>query len=329
MHKEKQIELQKYSDNHVLGRVVMVHKTNYTVHTENGTYNCQVTGRFKYLALSKSDYPVVGDYVIINPSEGVSIIERILERDTYIQRLGVSTTGDAQILASNVDIVFVVLSMNEDFRIKKLRNFMNLTNNAMYQTVILLTKSDLTDNHQYYIDAIRESNFNNDIYIVNQEDTENIQVIYSLLQEKTGVFIGSSGVGKSTLINKLINKEYLKTKEVLRSDDQGRHTTSHRELVQLDHGGAIIDTPGIRIINSYMNENIEDEFKEVLEYASQCKFSDCKHEQEPGCKVQEAIYTGDLDEMLYEAYVKTMKFNRYNLKREKQRERNQNKRKRG
>lgn len=324
-------EFSKYQEPFKLGRVIAVHKTIYSVEMDKLVYKCTVSGRFNYMVYQKSDYPVVGDYVIFKPSEydDSGIIEKVCSRYSNVNRLGVGGTGERHLLATNVDIIFVCMSLNEDFRLKKLQNFLSLTYSSNTETIILLTKSDLCNDIDYYIDQVRKIDQYNDIMIVSIEDQQKLSQLKQRLENKTGVFIGSSGVGKSSIVNALLGYEHLVTKNVRTSDDQGRHATSHRELVYLDNGGAIIDTPGIRIVHSYIVDDINSGYKQVSELAQSCRFADCTHVEEPDCKVIEGLEDGTLPSEVYDSYKQTMRLNRYNQQRENKRKRMQDKRKRG
>lgn len=328
MNSQTENKLNKYGDGFYNGTITKVNKTNYIIMKENKAFKGIVTGRFKYTVITQNEYPVVGDEVIfrmIDHSEEV-VIEKVCDRRSYISRLGVNTTGEEQLLASNVDIAFICLSMNEDFRIKKLRNLLSLISNPVIETIILLTKSDLTEDKEYYVSQTKKVTSSKIITTSIIDDSSN--EIYALLTDKTGVFIGSSGVGKSSLVNKLLNEDYLKVSGIRETDDQGRHTTSHRELIELKNGGRIIDTPGIRIIHNYHMDVENETFKKIIEYGNNCKFNDCTHTIEPGCKVVDAIIDGDVLEEDLEAFNKALKFERYARKRESKRARIKEKKRR-
>lgn len=331
MNKTIKEEFSKYQDPFLLGRVTTVHKNQYLCVVDTTQYSCTVSGRFKYLSYQKSDYPVVGDYVIFIPSEydNTGIIEKVCSRYSSLSRLGVTKTGEEQLLASNVDIVFVCMSLNKDFNIRKLRRFLSLGYSSNADTIILLTKSDLAEDVDYYIDEVRNIDSNSPIIVSSMDDEDSIQKINRMLVNKTGVFLGSSGVGKSTIVNKLLHKEYLETKTIRESDAQGRHTTSHRELIVLPNGGTVIDTPGIRMVYTYIVDDLESAYNQVIQLAKHCKFQDCTHTSEPGCHVKKELDSGELDREVFDSYLHTMRLNRHNERRELVRTRSQNKRKRG
>ncbi len=310
------------------GRIISNHITKYKCLVETSVYTLEISGRWKYMNLNKTDYPVVGDYVYFretNQKEG--IIERIIERRNTLSRISGSNVFSEQIIASNIDLAFICISLNKDFNIKKVLNFLSMTKSKDYESILLLTKSDLADNHDLYIDEIKKYS---DIQIitVSSYNQSNIQHIKDLIKNKTAVLIGSSGVGKSTLINKILNQSYFKTNDIRESDSQGRHTTVHKELMPLDNGGYVIDSPGIRLPYSYFNEDLSEEFKDIIEIASQCKFRDCRHENEPGCKIKEALSKEELLEERYNQYLKAQKLNKHVKKQIRIKEKLQNKRKR-
>lgn len=248
-------------------------------------------------------------------SEDFAVIESICERKSVLERLDVSKKHSKQILACNIDLVFICLSLNEDFNLTKLNNFLSLTN-PNYESIVLLTKSDLCLTLDNYLEKVKSVTENKilPVSIYNEEEMYNLKEV---MRGKTSVFIGSSGVGKSTLVNVLIGKDYLKTNDIRLSDAQGRHTTVNRELIKLDETTKVIDTPGIRIVSSYYVS--EESFEDILALSDGCRFSDCTHRKEPGCMVQTAIIKGDLDPVRLVQYNKAKKINAYNQKREAQR----------
>lgn len=311
--------------NLIKAQVISNHFTKYIVKHNSTHYSLEVSGRFKYVAYKKTDFPVVGDYVFFretNTAEG--IIESIEERKNTLSRLSMSNVFNEQIFASNIDIVFICVSMNEDFHIKKILNFINLVATSDFESILLLTKTDLVEDTKPFIDEIRKYS---DIEIMAVSIYDDTDVILGRIGLGTSIFIGSSGVGKSTLINKLIGEEKFLINDIRESDAQGRHTTVHKELVELPTGGKIIDSPGIRIINSYHVDNVDVEFKDIIDISSTCKFRDCKHENEPGCEIRNSLDNGDILIERYEQYTKALKFNKHVKKQEAIKEKLQNKRK--
>lgn len=305
----------------IKGRIILSHYSKYIVETNDHKYSCDVSGRFKYTIYNKADYPVVGDYVCFretNPFEG--IIERIEERYSTVKRLAVTKVHDSQIVASNIDIVFICMALDGDFNIKKLNNFISMSYSNNYKSIILLTKSDIGTQVPHKVEQVRNST-SLDLYVLSSLNPKDIDFLLELIGERTCVFLGSSGVGKSTLVNKILGYEHMKTSEIRVSDSQGRHTTVHRELVRLPTGGSIIDTPGIRLPKSYFTENIDSYFEDILEFAKKCKFRNCEHQNEIDCGVLDAIEKGDLSISRYNQYKQAQKVNEFTIKREKEKQR--------
>lgn len=301
------------------GQVIAVFKDRYLVEFNEKKIIMEVSGRFKYISYQKSDYPQIGDYVKFRLADDyLGIIEGIEDRRSTLERLDVGKISEKHILAANVDIVFICMSLNNDFNTIKLRNYLSLTYGANFQTVILLTKKDLCLDVDSYIETVKQVS-SDQIHVISAYDEEDIDMLVKLISINTACFIGSSGVGKSTLINKIIGEDRLKTNKIRLSDSQGRHTTVNRELIHLNNGGKVIDTPGIRIVSSYFVS--EENFADIFSFSKDCRYSDCTHNQEPGCKVKEALYNGELPQERFDQYLKAMRLNRFNRQREQERER--------
>ncbi len=320
------MNIRKKQDELLVGQVIEAQKQRYIVMSDNKRFITEVSGRFNYIAVQKSDYPVVGDYVYFRSSgDDMGIIERIETRFGTISRLDVGSIAEEHILASNVDIAFICMSLNNDFNIKKLQNFLSLTYGSDIETIILLTKKDLVDDYEKYIKQIKIINQER-VIVISSYDMNDIDSIKKIIDKKTVVFIGSSGVGKSTIINKLCDEEIFATNTIRSSDAQGRHTTTHRELITLPTGGKVIDTPGIRIVSSYFVD--ENNFNDINSLAKDCQYRNCTHTNEPNCNVLQKLYEGSLPYERYNQFIKAVKFNKFNEKRQKERIRLQNKKKR-
>jgi len=301
------------------GQVIAVYRERYLVEYLEKKVFMEVSGRFKYMNFQKSEYPQVGDFVnfhMANPEFG--IIESVLERRTVLERMDVGFVNEKHILAVNVDIVFICMSLNKDFNIKKLRNFLSLTYDSGCESIVLLTKKDLCENPEPFIKETQQVT-NSPVIVISAYDENDLILISDMVKDKTAVLIGSSGVGKSTLINEIIGENYLETKSIRMSDAQGRHATVNRELIHLKNSGKIIDTPGIRIVSSYFVD--ESNFEDVLSLSEGCMFKNCTHTVEPGCMVMKSIFDGTLDSGRYEQYQKAIKLNNYTQAREKARQR--------
>ncbi|WP_195262454.1 MULTISPECIES: ribosome small subunit-dependent GTPase A [unclassified Clostridium] len=311
-----------YNENFYLGRVSVQYKDIYKVFTEEGEVLARVSGKLSYSSNSTFDYPVVGDWVLldrINNKNGDAIIHNILNRKSYFSRKVAGTRYDKQIVASNIDFVFICMSLNNDFNIKRLERYIAVAWDSMATPVIILTKSDLCEDINDKVKQIEEIAIGIDIVVTSSINEDGYDEIRKYI--KTGVtiaFIGSSGVGKSTLINKIMNKEVLKTNSIS-ENDKGRHTTTHRELFVIESGGVIIDTPGMRELG-LISADVDKSFSNIEELEKQCKFSDCTHKNEPKCAVREAIENGNLDPERLERYRKLKKEEAYNLLKSKRQE---------
>jgi len=302
-----------------IGQVIAVFKERYLVEFDDQKIHMEVSGRFKFNHFIKSEYPQIGDFVKFHLADQyLGIIEHVLERKSTLERVDVGKIKEKHILAANVDLVFICMSLNEDFNLTKLRNYLSLTYDSNFETIILLTKRDLCSNEESYVEKVRNIT-DYDIVCVCSYELNDIEKISNIIQTKTAVFIGSSGVGKSSLINQLIGEEHFKTNLIRLSDAQGKHTTVSRELVKLKSGGKVIDTPGIRIVSSYFVS--EENFEDILSLSEGCYFSDCKHNKEPGCMVQKAIQTGQLELERFLQYKKAMKLDNFHKQRELERQR--------
>lgn len=266
----------------------------FTILTETGEQKCRLTGRALLALSGTSSYPVTGDFVIVDEA---GLIREVLPRQNLVTRGDEFSASLSEGLVANCDYIFVVSSLNQDFHTRKIRRFLIAAQSSGAQPVLILTKADLNskaENEKYQNDARALTTV--PIIITRSDQATSVQPILTLLAGgKTAALIGASGVGKSTLINLILGEEILKTSGIRASDDQGRHTTTHRAIIVIPTVGCLIDTPGMRRI--YLQDDgaaVEDVFSKLTEIMKQCKFANCSHHNEPGCAVLAAIDSGDL-----------------------------------
>lgn len=292
----------------IAGRVTLEHKRIYRVMTESGELMAEITGKMRYQAGGREDYPAVGDWVLLSarPNEGKATIHGILPRFSKFSRKVAGDTTEEQIVATNVNTVFLVAALNQDFNIRRLERYLLLTWESGANPVIVLTKADLCDDPETFIHDVEGVAFGVPIHVTSAKDLIGLEPLQSYLSEgQTVALLGSSGAGKSTLTNFLLGEEKQLVQEIRDEDGKGRHTTTHRELVVLPSGGMIIDTPGMRELQLWEADGgMSQSFSDVEELAEQCFFRDCKHENERECAVREAIESGALDEKRFQSYVK-------------------------
>ena len=300
---QDQIDLSKTA------RVVKEHKELYIIQNAEGTFKAEITGNLRYSAASRADFPAVGDWVEATVFDGeLAIITRILPRLSVLERQSVAAYGDVQIIATNLDVAFIVQAADRDFNLNRLERYFVLAHNGGIQPVIIINKSDLLtkDQSEEIIKQIN-SRLHNPVLFMTSTITETglEEVVNYLERGKTYCFIGSSGVGKSSLINRLLGDELLDVNEISDSTHKGKHTTTHRELLLLDNGSILIDTPGMREVGmTETGSGIEMTFDDIAGLAQSCKFNNCTHVDEPGCSVLQAIEEGTLSLDEYQNFKK-------------------------
>ena len=295
-------------------RVLIQEKGLYTVVSESGEGWAEVSGRFRFEAEKGTDYPAVGDFVMIDPNpNGRAIIHRVLPRKSSFIRKAAFSLYEEQIVAANIDTVYLCMALNGNFKLRRLERYLTLAWDSGAIPVVLLTKADLCEDLPEKLAAVESIAAGADILVTSAFDEKGCQPLMPYLQKgKTVAFIGSSGVGKSTLINRLLGAEILATNG-LRDDDRGRHTTTRRQLMVLPCGAMVIDTPGMRELGmtDEAGLGLEQTFGEIEVLVHACRFADCTHTGEPGCAVQAALEKGELLPERWLAYQKLLKEAKY------------------
>jgi ribosome biogenesis GTPase / thiamine phosphate phosphatase len=294
-----------------VGRIALEHKKMYRVFSEHGEFLAEVSGKMRFHALEREDYPAVGDWVVISarPEEHKATIHAVLPRKSKFSRKVAGLTTEEQIVATNIDTIFLVNALNADFNVRRIERYILSAWESGANPVIILSKADLCGDIAEKIAEVETVAFGVPILPISAEKNIGLDQLEPYLNEgQTIALLGSSGVGKSTLTNALIGHQKQEVKEIREGDDRGRHTTTHRELIVLDQGGILIDTPGMRELQLWeAEEGLGMSFSDVEKLAENCKFRDCTHKKEPGCAVQKAISEGTLDSGRYDSYVKLQK----------------------
>ena len=298
-----------------VSRVLSQEKGIYRLISSQGEKWGEISGRFYYDVQEKSEYPAVGDFVIVdwNKSGGNAVIRHVLPRKSSFIRKAAGEKKEEQIVAANIDTIFLCMSMNNDYNLRRLERYLSIAWNSGAMPVVILTKADLCEDSESKRIEVSSVAAGVEVLVTNGMEKDGYQQIFPYIEDgKTIAFIGSSGVGKSTLINCLLGENYMDTNG-LRNDDKGRHTTTHRELILLPSGGMVIDTPGMRELGMWdSGDGIHQTFSDIEKLAQSCRFRDCTHsESEPGCAVQDAIACGELSMDRLLSYQKLMNENHY------------------
>jgi ribosome biogenesis GTPase len=295
----------------VPARIALQHRNYYVLYSALGELRGEPTGKMQYMASGPQDLPAVGDWVVIDPrsDEGAATIVDILPRRTKFSRQAAGTKTEEQIVAANVDSVFIVSGLDNDFNIRRIERYLVLVSQSGASPVVLLNKADLCEDPESARREVASLGSQAPIHILSALKNEGVEVIGSYLRHgATGALLGSSGVGKTTIINRLVRSDDRRTAPVREADDRGRHTTSARELIALPAGGMLIDTPGMRELQLWSSPDaVSEVFEDIELIAENCRFRDCSHEVEPDCAVREAVERGELDEGRLESYSKLLR----------------------
>jgi len=306
---QKSFQMLKIHDS-VPARVVSESKGSYQVYSQYGELTARISGKMRYHAGTGDQYPAVGDWVVIRlqANERKAVIHAILPRKSRFSRKVAGERIEEQVVAANVDTVFIVSGLDggRNFNLRRIERYLTLTWNSGASPVIVLNKVDLCPDVNVYTEKVEAIASGISIHSVSAKERRGLDALMKYLTKgRTAAFLGSSGVGKSALINALLGIEKQETREVREDDHAGRHTTTRRELILLPGGGAVIDTPGMREIQMWAGEDeLQSTFNDIEILAKKCQFNDCGHNIEPGCAVRAAIEQGVLDPARLESYRK-------------------------
>lgn len=303
---------------HKVARVIAVHKDSYVVTDGSIEAFAECSGNLLYTADSPSDMPTTGDWVYADfyDDESHAIIHGVIARKTILKRKRAGKMVDFQLIAANIDVAFIVQSVDYNLNLRRLERYLVMVNESKLTPVILLSKCDLISQDQ--VEKIQK-----DISCISPETSilpfsnlsgENIDTIRnSLLPGQTYCLLGSSGVGKTTLLNSILGTEQFETQSVSKKDSKGKHTTTRRELILLENGALLIDTPGMRELgNISVDAGIDETFAEISKLSQQCRFRNCSHVNEKGCAVLRAVKNGELEKLRYKNYLKMKKESAFN-----------------
>ncbi len=291
-------------------RVIKVSRQVCSVLAEEGVFVARIPGKLYHIAASRSEMPAVGDWVVVQPSADDTVLVRsVLERRTVISRKVAGVVTEEQIIAANVDVAFVVAGLDGDYNIKRIERYLTLVLDFGIDPFVVLNKADVCEDVEARVAEVEGITFGYPVMAVSASKGTGMEELgRSMEPGKTYVLLGSSGVGKSTIVNHLLGEVVQRVKAIREDDSRGRHTTTSRELFVLKNGALLIDNPGMREIQLWGDEEgLSEAFEDVRALALECRFADCTHTHEPGCAVQASIEGGDLDAGRLESYFKLQK----------------------
>ncbi len=292
-----------------IARVIAEHKERYVVRTEKGECDAEITGNLRFSAKSRLDFPAVGDWVaLIRADADFGIIHSVFPRFSVLSRQAVGKPGEWQVIAANIDYALVVQAVDRDFNINRIERYLTICYEVKVDPVIVLTKTDLTGSQRLneILAQTKSRIVGVPVIPISNATEEGLGAIRAFIKKgRTYCLMGSSGVGKSTLMNNLSGRTIMETGAISTSTKKGRHVTSHRELIVLENGGILIDNPGMREVGiADASEGLETTFDSIFSFSEKCKYTDCTHTSESGCAVTEALEQGEIDRDTYENFLK-------------------------
>jgi ribosome biogenesis GTPase len=296
-----------------IARVTRVDKDRYLVRNEHNEVQAEPTGKLLFSADSSQDLPCVGDWVFVqyHNDGALAIIHDLFPRRTFLRRKSAGNKPEYQMIASNIDVAFIMQSCDLNFKLRRMERYLVMVNEGNVEPVILLSKSDLisAEELEKRMSEIRDARIDARIIAFSNRTEIGLEIVKQALQKgKTYCLLGSSGVGKTTLLNRLLGSEAFETNPVREKDGRGRHTTSRRQMTVLDNGALLVDTPGMRELGLMgVDASLDDSFSDIHELSKNCRFNDCTHSVEVGCAILVAVQSGSVSEARYQSYMKLIK----------------------